>query len=165
MKGSSASLTQARALRKSFCSQFNVGETDIPLIAVDTKVNVEEGHVFVAENNALTVEEVRNPPVDACAANGNVYQCHYNYECVWCDSAVGGNGQCHNFTHAATKDEKCDALVGCDAHRQQGLCDTDHKCKWCHTITQGWPSCQDISVDMNGSATCDHIAAKAPIVV
>jgi len=53
--GSSASLTAARTLRKSFCSQFEVRESDIPLLAVNTRVNVEGGNVFVAENNALVV--------------------------------------------------------------------------------------------------------------
>jgi len=55
---SSTSLNQAKLLRKSFCSQFNVRESDIPLIAVNTDVNVEEGHVFVAENVALAAEEL-----------------------------------------------------------------------------------------------------------
>ena len=67
-----------------------------------------------------------------------------------------------SFTHAATKDEKCDALVGCDGHRQQGLCDTDHKCKWCHEMVQGWPSCRNITEDVHGSATCDK---KPPLEV
>lgn len=97
---------------------------------------------------------------DTCGANANVFQCHYNIECIWCQSPEGP-GRCTNWTSTPRTGEICDGLVGCDGHRTQSSCHGDATCKWCHTFTQGWPFCARVTDDTSGSASCDKLGDSA----
>nr|ABI14383.1 unknown [Pfiesteria piscicida] len=94
------------------------------------------------------------PAEDRCAALGDVFNSHYNIECIWCKSA-DGHGRCANWTSTPRKGETCDSLEGCGGHRTQNVCDGDGGCKWCQSISQGWPFCTKASDNLTGSATCD----------
>merc|ERR1712129_568174 len=130
---------------------------------------IEDTHVAATCDKPTPVhptaaQDISHPqqPQDRCAMNSNMYQCHYNIECIWCEKQ-GSQGRCMNWTGRPRVGETCDALVGCGGHRTRTLCDTDAKCKWCTEFTQGWPFCANITEDTHLAATCDKPTPAHPM--
>jgi len=99
---------------------------------------------------------------DRCATNSDMYQCHYDIECIWCEKQRS-HGRCMNWTGRPQAGETCDPLVGCGGHRNQNQCDKNAKCKWCTAFTQGWPFCANITEDTHLSASCDKPIPAHPM--